>query len=156
MRIPDQSQWLRALSSVPRQAVSDLTGELTASWEVRHTTLPQAGLAMVRMTDGGLGEPFYLGEIPLATARVEIRTHRDGAGVEGAAQVMDDSTEFARQLAVCDAVVAHRLPGWERVVELMASGERQADEETRRRKAMLAKTRVDFSLLDATGADDDD
>jgi alpha-D-ribose 1-methylphosphonate 5-triphosphate synthase subunit PhnG len=62
--------------------------------------------------------------------------------------------ERAEELALCDAVLAARLPGWRQVYELLQEGMARRAENSRERKAMLARTRVDFSLLDDVGGDD--
>jgi alpha-D-ribose 1-methylphosphonate 5-triphosphate synthase subunit PhnG len=56
-------------------------------------------------------------------------------------------------MALCDAVLSARLPGWEQVEDLLEIGLQVQEDESRERKSLLAKTRVDFSLLDDAGDD---
>jgi alpha-D-ribose 1-methylphosphonate 5-triphosphate synthase subunit PhnG len=79
----------------------------------------------------------------------------DGGCVEGAAQVMDEGHRLAENLAVCDAVLRHRLPGCERVEAAVTQGMTTLSQRNRERQAMLASTRVDFSLLDSVDDDED-
>jgi alpha-D-ribose 1-methylphosphonate 5-triphosphate synthase subunit PhnG len=110
---------------------------------------------MIQLNDSAFDEPFYLGEFPLASAWVEVRT-ADGQVAEGAAQIMDDRIELAETLALCDAVLSARLPGWEQLAELLQQGMEIIETTRQERKQMLASTQVDFSLLDDMGDDDAD
>jgi alpha-D-ribose 1-methylphosphonate 5-triphosphate synthase subunit PhnG len=126
---------------------------LSSDWQIRPKTLPQAGLGMLKMRDSALNDPFYLGEFPMASCSVTVTTG-SGETVEGAVLVMDDRVERAEELALCDAVLAARLPGWQQLYELLQEGMARRAENSRERKAMLARTRVDFSLLDDVGGGD--
>lgn len=154
MTIPERSLWIRALTSHPTEKIAAVTDTVTKTWRVVLKTVPQSGLAMLKLRDGAFHEPFYLGEIPLTTAWVRVITS-EGREVEGAAQVMADSTMLAETLALCDAILAHRLPGWREIAGLVRSGLKMRTDRDVIRKGMLAKTRVDFSLLDAVGDDDE-
>ncbi|MCC6574935.1 MAG: phosphonate C-P lyase system protein PhnG [Planctomycetes bacterium] len=151
-----RGQWIHALSALPRRIVFDSARRLTLDAQVQPQALAQAGLAMLRVREGALGEVFNLGEIPLATAQVEV-VDDDGRKSRGAAQVMDASAEYAQALAILDAIMAGNLRGAHEVVELIESGLALRRAEASQREAMLARTRVDFSLLSpATGRADDD
>jgi alpha-D-ribose 1-methylphosphonate 5-triphosphate synthase subunit PhnG len=148
-----REEWVSALSAVSESRLSAVVKALASDWQIRPKTLPQAGLGMLKMRDSALNEPFYLGEFPLASCSVTVTTG-SGETAEGAALVMDDRVERAEELALCDAVLAARLPGWRQVYELLQEGMARRAENSRERKAMLARTRVDFSLLDDVGGDD--
>jgi alpha-D-ribose 1-methylphosphonate 5-triphosphate synthase subunit PhnG len=147
-----REEWVSALSAVPESRLSEVVEALSADWQIRPKTLPQAGLGMLKMRDSALNEPFYLGEFPMASCFVTVITG-SGETAEGAALVMDDRVERAEELALCDAVLAARLPGWQQLYELLQEGMARRAENSRERKAMLARTRVDFSLLDDVGED---
>jgi alpha-D-ribose 1-methylphosphonate 5-triphosphate synthase subunit PhnG len=148
--------WLRALHARPAQQLHTLVEQLgtQAGWQVRPKALPQSGLGMLQLTDSALQDNFNLGEIPLSTAWVEIAL-ADGSSVEGAAQLMDESHQQAGNLAVCDAVLRHRLPGCELIEQEIAMGMEELAQRRRERQSMLARTRVDFSLLDRIDDDDE-
>lgn len=152
--IVDRSQWIRLLSKLDAEQVVAEVNTLSSGWQITPKSLPQSGLAMLKLEDSAYNEPFYLGEIPLATAWVDIVTP-EGSNADGAAQVMGDNLEFVQALAVCDGILANRLPGYERIDELLRQGLEQCNREEQRRKNMLAATRVDFSLLDAVEDDDE-
>jgi alpha-D-ribose 1-methylphosphonate 5-triphosphate synthase subunit PhnG len=149
----EREEWVSVLSALPESRLSEVVASLPSHWQIRPKTLPQAGLGMLRMRDSAFNESFYLGEFPLASSSIVITTG-PGESVEGAALVMDDREERAEQLALCDAVLAHRLTGWQQVHELLLEGLALREQASQERKAMLARTRVDFSLLDDVGEDD--
>ncbi|QXP85090.1 phosphonate C-P lyase system protein PhnG [Methylococcus sp. ANG] len=151
----ERRHWLRALTALPPETLAAVAGELDAGWAMTYKTRPQAGLGMLQLRDGALHEAYYLGEFPLAHCWLTL-SGPDGESYQGAAQVMADDPDLARALAVLDAVLAHRLPGWERVSELVETGQAARAEEDRIRARILAATRVDFTLLSATEAGDDD
>ena len=151
----ERKDWIRALTAHPVPDLHALAEHLTAGCEVRLTRLPQAGLGLLQLADGAFHEAYYLGEFPLSTCSLEL-TLADGRRAEGGVQVMADDAALARALAILDAVLAARLPGWETVSAQVQSGAARRDVEDRRRCAMLAATRVDFALLGNVGEDDDE
>ncbi len=155
MTIPERSQWIRALTAHPTEKVLTAINSVTKAWRIIPKTVSQSGLAILKLKDGAFNEPFYLGEIPLATAWVRVITS-EGIKAEGAAQVMADSTHLAETLALCDAILAHRLSGWRKIIGLVRSGLKMRMDQDEVRKTMLAKTKVDFSLLNAGEGDDED
>lgn len=151
----EREQWVHALSALPRQTLAQWAQGLPGDWRIQPKTLPQAGLGMLKMTDSAHHEAYYLGEFPFASAWLCIHT-ADGLEAEGAAQILDDDADYAEQLALCDAVLAAQLPGWQQVAEWVEQGMAARRETADERKALLARTRVDFSLLDDVGDDDAD
>lgn len=150
----ERKDWTRALSAHPATALHALAERLADGCEIRLTRLPQAGLGLLQLADGALREPYYLGEFPLSTCSLEL-TLADGRRAEGGAQLMADDAPLARSLAILDAVLAARLPGWEGVSAYVASGARLRAAEDHRRRAVLAATRVDFALLGGENGDED-
>ena len=151
----ERKDWIRALTVHPAPDLHALAERLAAGCEVRLTRLPQAGLGLLQLADGAFHEAYYLGEFPLSTCSLEL-TLADGRRADGGAQVMADDAALARSLAILDALLAARLPGWEAVSAQVQSGAARRDEEDRRRRAVLAATRVDFALLGNAGEDDDE
>lgn len=147
--------WPRALACQPQSTLKPLIDELTAGWRIAPVQLTQTGLAMLQMSDSACNDPYFLGEIPLARAWLEITTET-GEQFQGAAQLMDDDAGKIECLAICDAVLANRLPGWEKLHALVETGMAQLGDIQRQRNQMLAKTRVDFELLNAAEEDGDD
>ncbi|MDZ8104941.1 MAG: phosphonate C-P lyase system protein PhnG [Nostoc sp. DedQUE12a] len=155
MTIPSRSVWIKALTAYSPEKVQLLAEDLISGWQLNYKFLPQAGLSLLQMQDGVFYEPYFLGEIPVASAWIELTNAKDES-FEGAAQVISDSVELAVALAVCDAVIAHELPGWQKVADLIQQGiEKRAWEELQQ-GAMLTKTKVNFSLLSQEENDAED
>lgn len=146
----ERTEWIRALKALPKKDLFDLSNELSEGWQLRPKSLPQSGLGMMKLKDSAFNDAFYLGEFPISSAWLEVTTP-DGRNAEGAAQVMDDNTELAEALALCDAILSSKLPGWERIYNLVEKGIAITEKTNRERKMILARTRVDFSLLDNVG-----
>lgn len=151
----ERKDWIRALTAHPVPLLNTLAEQLTADCEVKLMSLPQAGLGLLTLTDGAFHEPYYLGEFPLSACRIEL-AFPDGRRAEGGAQVLADDADLARSLAIMDAILAARLPGWEAVSRHVESGARQRSEADHRRSAMLAATRVDFAMLNNAEDEDDE
>ncbi|MGF1540404.1 MAG: phosphonate C-P lyase system protein PhnG [Pleurocapsa sp.] len=147
--------WIKALTAHKEQVINNLAEDLAQNWQVNYLTIPQAGLSLLTLEDGIFQQPYYLGEVPIANAGIEL-IDETGQSFTGAAQVMGDSADFAVALAVCDAVMAHQLTGWERVAELIERGMKKRSLEDLQRGAMLAKTKVNFSLLAQEESDAED
>jgi alpha-D-ribose 1-methylphosphonate 5-triphosphate synthase subunit PhnG len=147
--------WLRALTAHPKSAVMAVASLASSGCTVRPLAPAQEGLALLTLRDAVFGERFHLGEVPLGEARVEV-TAADGRSGRGAARVLDDDAELAVALAVCDAVLAHDLPGAAEVRRLVEDGAVRRDAEDARRRALLDRTRVDFALLSSARTDEED
>ncbi len=140
------NQWLRAITAHAPEVVIQLAARLTQGWQISYETVPQTGLSLLQLQDSVFHEPYYLGEIPLSTAWVKLKID-NGQNYEGAAHVMSDVPNLATSLAICDAILINQLEGWQEVADLMERGRVIRQEEDKLRGAMLAKTKVDFSLL---------
>ena len=140
-----RSEWVRALTAHPETMIIELANRLKKGWEMTHEALPETGLSLLQMQDGVFEEPYYLGEIPLSTAWVKLTAN--GESWQGAASVMSDTPGLAVALAICDAILANQLPGWQQVLQVLEQGIVKKQEEETLRGAMLAKTRVNLSLL---------
>jgi len=150
---PPRAQWPRLLLSCPAATVRELAHRLAQQHTVEDIQIAQSGLGLLKLSDSALGDAYYPGEIPLASAHVRV-TATDGRSVEGAAQLLDDRASLARAIAVIDAAVSGRLPGHEAAHTLFASGQARLDEQSAARRALLTATRVDFSLVGSTEEDE--
>ena len=147
--IPRES-WQRALQALPEAQLSEVVAGFSTQWTIEPLSLPQSGLGLLKLQESTQGEAFYLGEFPLSDCCIRVTTE-SGVSAEGAARVLDDRLPRAEQLALCDAVLSARLPGWEKVALLVERGEQFRKKIADERNSILARTRVDFSLLDQAG-----
>lgn len=153
--IAHRNQWPRLLMAVPATQVHAVVKSLAPRLVVEDMQLAQSGLGLLQLRDGALGEAYFPGEIPLARARVRV-TDQTGARCEGAALLMDDRASLARAIAILDAVLAGGLDGNDEVAPLLTEGARFIQRQQSERKAMLAATKVNFSLMGAEDETEDE
>ena len=141
-----REQWLPALACLSAVELRTAVLPILDSYELEHQALPEDGLGLLQIKDGAWGHSFYLGEFPLASAHIVLRTPQ-GREFSGAAQYLGDRKEKALSMAVCDAVLANNLPEKQSVWELVRAGTKKREAIRRQRQAMVSRTRVDFDLL---------
>lgn len=146
--------WPRLFLSLPPQKIREGVRNLTELCRIDDQALPQSGLALLQLRDGALADPYYIGEIPLSRAQVTV-IDKNGKKGAGAAQIIDDRASLAKDIAILDAMLANRLNGHEIIEHLLEEGARGLARNEASRGVILERTRVDFSLLDATGEDND-
>jgi len=146
-------QWPRCLLAVDAREVRAAAEQFEQAFLIEDVQLPQSGLGLMKIRDGAMGELYFPGEIPLATARVRMLA-ADQTWYEGAAQVMDDRASLARAIAVLDGVLANQLPGYETLIPLLQKGQNRLATQAKERKALLETTRVNFSSLGHYEEDD--
>ena len=142
-----RSQWICALTQLDDTHIIKIVTELTKQWSVVPVSPAKAGLGALKFEDSTMGQPFFIGEFPLSIAHIQITT-TEGHTVEGAAQVMHDNQQFAESLAICDAILAEQLPGFDVIKQLVIEGQQRFEQQQQVRKRILASTKVDFSLME--------
>lgn len=152
---PARHQWPRYWAAIPAEQPEALAADIAEHCTVKNVTLPQSGLGLLQLPDSALNDLYFLGEVPVSHAHVEVITG-DGRRSEGGARLLDDRQSLAWALAVLDATLAERLPRFEQALDLLRAGMTKVQETQRERHAMLATTRVDFSLLGDGNEDDDE
>ena len=149
-----REEWQRALQALPENVLAEVVSNFPKEWQVKPGILPQSGLGLLQLKESTKGDCYYLGEFPLSHCSVHVTTEQ-GVCAHGAALVLDDRLQRAEQMALCDAVLSAKLPGWDKVEILIEQGELCRLQVATERKAILARTRVDFSLLDEVSDTDD-
>ncbi len=151
-----REQWLPALACLSPVELRTAVMPILDSYDLEHQALPEDGLGLLQIKDGAWGQSFYLGEFPLASAHIVLRTTQ-GREFSGAAQYLGDKKEKAVYMAVCDAVLAHNLPESHMVWELVSAGKKKREEIKGQRQAIISRTRVNFDLVSpAQGGSDVD
>lgn len=154
MNLP-RKEWAAALCALPAAEVKHLANVLSGELEVRDVALPHAGLGLLKLRDGAFEESYFIGEVPVARAEVIVRSAA-GDEARGGALIVDDRAQFARSVAILDAVLAGKLPGWMPAMELVRNGMQARRQKNSERKKQLAATRVDFSLLEQEDDEDEE
>lgn len=141
------------LTAAPRAALLALAERLRSELRCRARLPTEAGLSLLQLRDPVLRQGFFVGEVPMALASVEVEGP-DGRWHAGGAASLTGSPALVEAIALLDAVLAHGLPGWPEAAELARAGHAAREGELARRAAALERTRVDFSLLSEAGNDD--
>lgn len=106
---------------------------------------PAKTLAMVKLRDPVKQGTFYIGEVIVSEAAVEIN------GVKGMAVVMGDDTEKVLNMAIIDAAVNL---GVFRDEEKLLMLEKEQNLRIMQENAMILKTTVNFESMDQEAPDD--
>lgn len=106
---------------------------------------PAKTLAMVKLRDPVKQGTFYIGEVIVCEAAVEIN------GVKGMAVVMGDDTDKVLNMAIIDAVVNL---GVFRDEEKLLMLEKEQNLRIMQENAMILKTTVSFESMDQEAPDD--
>lgn len=145
MTLP-RSKWIAALTTLPEERIIELAKHLATDLDPQPVSLPSSGLQLLAMRDGVKCEPYYLGEIPMVTAHISLLGN-NGQRVEAGASLMSDSMEHVMALAILDGVMAHHLPGVDRVKTLIQEGTGNLEHIDAERGQVLSRTKVDFTLV---------
>jgi alpha-D-ribose 1-methylphosphonate 5-triphosphate synthase subunit PhnG len=125
---------------------AELRRELSASVSTRRAVLaveePRGGLVMVKARESAKNGLFYIGELLVTEAKVQVE-QRIGIGI-----IAGDEPEAARELAIIDAACNADLEessGWD---ELLLKEESRIARREAVEAARVARTRVAFESMD--------
>lgn len=155
--IQNRSYWPRWLMAVNRDKLVECYEQLETQMNWQSLSLPQNGLALLPVQDSAFHDLFNLGEIPLSKVhlRIEKMDGNHKQETEGAAWLMSDDMPLVEAIAFADALLA---AGWSESAvfeDLLAEGKAIIEAQTSARRAILAATNVDFSLLAQAEEDDE-
>lgn len=140
------------LMAAKRDEVLGLAEQLAEGWQLsplQASGISENGLALLQWQDSVMHQRFFLGEIPISSAALAM-TDSHGKSYEGGAIIMKEDSQLVQAIAVMDIVWRHQLPGFEQIAKLVATGALVRSQNDSVRKQILARTRVDFSLLSST------
>lgn len=112
------------------------------NYECQEIVAPRYGLTMIKMRESAKNSLFYIGEVLVTEAKVEIN-QCIGIGV-----VVGMKDELAKQLAIIDAAYHANLSEVEEWEALLRGAERLITEEKAREQAELFETKVNFETMD--------
>jgi len=135
----------RILSGADKEAVEGLAGKVMRQHRVTIVKEPQKTLTMIQMREPARQSLFYLGEVIVCEAIVEI------SGVRGMAVTMGVEPGKALHMAIIDAACNCGI--FEDIPTLEAL---EAEQEARRQRenALHLKTMVQFHSMDAVHSED--
>ena len=145
MRKMDKKRLTRILAKADRGLVSSLSADIQKSYCPVIVKEPGKTLAMIKMREPVRQSLFYIGELIVCEATVEID------GVQGVAVLMGEDAEKALDMAIIDAAINRGVfEGMETLLEL----EQGQKDLVMRQNALHLKTMVSFESMDRVAPDD--
>ena len=120
----------------------ELAEMITQGYRCREILAPQYGMTMIKMRESAKNSLFYIGEVLITEAKVEI-DGRIGIGI-----VAGMKEELARNMAIIDAAYKAELPetaGWQQPLLEM---EQEIMLARNREQAELFETKVNFETME--------
>lgn len=124
------------------QLAQKLAESIVDTYECREIVAPQYGLTMIKMRETAKNSLFYIGEVLITEAKVEIK-NRIGIGI-----VVGMKDKLAQHLAIIDAAYKAELPEtitWE---TYLIEAEKQIIKERAKKQAELFETKVNFETME--------
>ncbi|WP_449355077.1 phosphonate C-P lyase system protein PhnG [Virgibacillus natechei] len=116
--------------------------EIVQTYDCLEIIAPHYGLTMVKMRESAKNSLFYLGEVLITEAKVEIQ-EQIGIGL-----VTGMEMELAKNLAIIDAAYKARLPEVSKWEEELLRAEQYIREVKAKEQAELFETKVNFETMD--------
>jgi alpha-D-ribose 1-methylphosphonate 5-triphosphate synthase subunit PhnG len=141
----DKKRLSKILAKANRNDVAALSSEIQKKYRPVIVKEPGKSLTMIKMREPVRQSLFYIGEVIVCEASVEID------GVKGIAVLMGDDTEKTLDMAIIDAAVNKGVfTGMDKLTEL----EKEQNEYVMRENALHLKTMVNFESMDTEAPDD--
>lgn len=119
-----------------------LANQIKQTYTYKEILAPQYGLTMIKMRESAKKSLFYIGEVLVTEAKVEIK-ERIGIGV---VQGMQD--DLAINLAIIDASYKAQLPETLAWADVLLEAEADIHHKRAKQQAELMKTKVSFETMD--------
>jgi len=135
----EKKRLTKILSKADRAVITALSAGVMETHTVAIIKEPAKTLAMIKMREPVKQSLFYIGEVIVCEAMVELD------GVKGMAVCMGDDTEKTLGMAIIDAAINKGVfKGMEELIAL----EKEQENILRRENAMHLKTMVNFTSMD--------
>ena len=141
----DKRRLTKILAKADRRIVAELSAEIQAVHSPAIVKEPGKTLAMIKMREPVRQSLFYIGEVIVSEASVEID------GVSGVAVLMGDDTDKALDMAIIDAAINK---GVFRAMKKLLELEKEQNTRVMKENAMHLKTMVNFESLDQEAPND--
>lgn len=116
--------------------------EIKNKYSFREISAPSYGLTMMKMRETAKNSLFYIGEVLVTEAKVEIN-QEIGIGL-----VIGMKDELATQLAMIDAAYKAKLPETENWKNELLEEERAIKQAKINKQAEVLQTKVDFETME--------
>lgn len=124
------------------QLAQQFAESIMDTYECREILAPQYGLTMIKMRETAKNSLFYIGEVLITEAKVEIN-NRIGIGI-----VVGMKEELAKHLAIIDAAYKADLPETTTWEAQLIKAEKQITKELAKKQAELFETKVSFETME--------
>ena len=141
----DKKRLTKILAKADRQEVAAMSAEIQKTHSPVVIKEPGKTLAMIKMREPVKQGLFYIGEVIVCEALVELD------GVKGLAVAMGDDLEKTLDMAIIDAAVNK---GVFTGMDILLALEREQNDRVKRENAMHLKTMVNFNSIDQEAPDD--
>ena len=141
----DKKRLTKILARADRRDVASLSAEVRKTHRPVIVKEPTKTLTMIKMSEPVKQSLFYIGEVIVCEATVELD------GVKGIAVTMGDDAEKTLDMAIIDAAVNKGVfTGMNTLLKL----EKEQNERIMRENAMHLKTMVNFESMDQEAPSD--
>ena len=141
----DKKRLSRILAGADRQEVAAMSAEIQKTHRPVIIKEPGKTLTMIKMREPVKQSLFYIGEVIVCEAVVEIDS------TKGIAVVLGDDTEKTLNMAIIDAAVNK---GVFTGMDILFALEKEQNDRVMRENAMHLKTMVSFESMDQEAPDD--
>jgi len=141
----DKKRLSKILANADRQDIAALSAEIQKTHRPVIIKEPGKTLAMIKMREPVKQSLFYIGEVLVCEAVVEID------GVKGVAVAIGDDAEKTLDMAIIDAAVNK---GVFTDMDMLIAFEKEQSDRVMQENAMHLKTMVNFESMDQEAPDD--
>lgn len=124
------------------QLAQKFAESIVDTYECREIMAPRYGMTMIKMRETAKNSLFYIGEVLITEAKVEIN-NRIGIGI-----VVGMKDELARHLAIIDAAYKAELPETNSWESHLIEAENRITNERAKKQAELFETKVNFETME--------
>jgi alpha-D-ribose 1-methylphosphonate 5-triphosphate synthase subunit PhnG len=141
----EKKRLTKILAKADKNIVAALSADIRKQYSPVIIKEPGKTLTMIKMREPVKQSLFYIGEVIVCEAAVEID------GTKGISVLMGDDTEKALDMAIIDAAVNKGIFGG---IDTLLELEKEQNDRVMRENAMHLKTMVSFESMDGEAPDD--
>ena len=141
----EKKRLTKILAKANRKIIAELSADIQKSYKPVIVKEPGKTLTMIKMREPVKQSLFYIGEVIVCEAAVEID------GVKGIAVAMGDDAEKTLDMAIIDAAINK---GVFTGMDILLVLEKEQNDAVMRENAMHLKTMVNFNSMDQEAPDD--
>ncbi|MGO8692644.1 MAG: phosphonate C-P lyase system protein PhnG [Rectinemataceae bacterium] len=138
----DRARRTRILIEGSPELRRELSRRISSRYPVAVVDEPRGGLVMIKMRETARNGLFYMGELLITEAKVQIE------GRIGIGMIAGDESESARELAIIDAAHNARLEETREWEGMLVAEETSIALREEAEAARIARTRVAFESMD--------